>query len=126
MLARGVRESGVSDVGILISGDGYDYPLWVVFKEDAPKAKLRHITEEPILVAGDPVVYDSQDEAGDIMPGDVSYEFSEEAMEDPPEAILVIERDAVYLNGIYKYGDTMYKCVEKDEGNKDALLIALE
>ena len=47
-------------------------------------------------------------------------------MEDPPEAILVIERDEVYLNGIYKYGDTMYKCVEKDEGNKDALLIALE
>ena len=126
MLARGVRESGVSDVGILISGDGYDYPLWIVFKEDAPYAKLRHITEEPVLVAGDPVVYDSPDEAGDIMPGDVSYEFSEEAMEDPPEAILVIERDKVYLNGIYKYGDTMYKCVEKDEGNKDALLIALE
>ena len=88
------REEGVKDIGLIISGDGYDYPLWLMFHDEYPQGKLRHIVAE------------SQ--------GDQNSEA--------PEAILMVERDALALGDVYEYGGQIYVCTYVNEGNRDAYL----
>lgn len=45
-LVKHAEAEEVSDIGLLISGDGYDYPLWLMFHEEYPEGKLRHIIAE--------------------------------------------------------------------------------
>ncbi len=92
----------VKDVGVLISGDGYDYPLWLMFKTEDPDAVLRHVTEPP---------------------GEGKTEFSEDAINNPPDAIVVSERDQYELNKEYYYGDAVYICQFVDPGNGDAIIV---
>lgn len=88
------RVENVTDIGLLISGDGYDYPLWLMFHEEYPQGKLRHIIAE---------------EGGDESVG-------------APQAILMVEREELSLGDIYEYGGVRYVCTYVHEGNKDAYL----
>lgn len=91
-LLERAKEEGVSDIGLLISGDGYDYPLWLIFHEQYPEAKLRHIIAEE----------------------------SDDAAAIAPEAILMVEREQPALGDIYQYGGKTYICTYVNEGNGDA------
>ncbi|MGN0132028.1 MAG: hypothetical protein ACI4AA_06285 [Lachnospiraceae bacterium] len=84
----------VGDIGLIISGDGYDYPLWLMFHEQYPQGKLRHIIAE---------------ERAD-----------EEAV--APEAILMVEREEFSVGDTYEYGGETYVCTYVNEDNKDAYL----
>lgn len=88
------KEEGVTDIGLLISGDGYDYPLWLMFHDEYPEGKLRHI------IAEDGAVWN----------------------QDVPEAILMVERDALLIGDIYEYGGETYVCTYVNEENQDAYL----
>ena len=66
------------DIGLCISGDGYDYPLWKMLKSRNPNAVLRHITvdEEKMqalacetIKASDPVgsMWASEDKGPDLI-----------------------------------------------------------
>lgn len=88
------KEEGVKDIGLIISGDGYDYPLWLMFHDEYPEGKLRHI------IAEDKTKRD----------------------QDAPEAILMVERDALSVGELYEYGGETYVCIYVNEGNKDAYL----
>ncbi len=84
----------VEDIGLIISGDGYDYPLWLVFHEDYPEGKLRHILAE------------HADNADTVA----------------PDAILMVERDVLSLGDTYEYGGATYICTYVNEVNHDAYL----
>lgn len=88
------KEEGVKDIGLIISGDGYDYPLWLMFHDGYPEGKLRHI------IAEDKTKRD----------------------QDAPEAILMVERDALSVGELYEYGGETYVCTYVNEGNQDAYL----
>lgn len=88
------KEEGVEDIGLLISGDGYDYPLWLMFHEEYPEGKLRHIIAEDGTIEN----------------------------QDAPEAILMVERDALSVGDVYEYGGETYVCTYVNEGNQDAYL----
>jgi hypothetical protein len=90
-LVHHAQEEGVSDIGLIISGDGYDYPLWLMFHQEYPDGKLRHILTE-----------------------------NAESAADAPEAILMVERDAFSLGDTYEYGKRIYRCTYVNEGNNDA------
>ena len=91
VLIERAKAEGVADIGLLISGDGYDYPLWLMFHEAYPQGKLRHIINEDKDFAGD-----------------------------PPDAILFVERDSHELGDIYEYGGASYVCTYVNIGNFDA------
>lgn len=88
------REEGVTDIGLIISGDGYDYPLWLMFHDEYAEGKLRHIIAES----------------------------GGEQNQDAPEAILMVERDALSVGDTYEYGGETYVCIYINEGNQDAYL----
>lgn len=88
------KEEGVRDIGLIISGDGYDYPLWLMFHEEYPAGKLRHIIAE---------------DGG-------------KQNQDAPEAILMVERDVLSPGDTYEYGGETYICTYVNEGNQDAYL----
>ena len=90
-LIENAKEEGVTDIGLLISGDGYDYPLWLMFHEAYPQGELRHIINEDKDFAGN-----------------------------PPDAILFVERDTHELGEIYEYGGVSYICTYVNTGNFDA------
>jgi hypothetical protein len=90
-LVRHAQEEGVCDIGLIISGDGYDYPLWLMFHQEYSNGKLRHI-----------LVEDAQTKT------------------DAPEAILMIQKDVVALGDIYEYGGRTYQCTYVDEAGTDA------
>lgn len=93
-LLQMAKEEGAKDIGLIISGDGYDYPLWLMFHEEYPEGKLHHIIAEN---------------------GEISSE-------DAPDAILMVERDTLSLGDIYEYGGQTYVCTYVNEGNNDAYL----
>lgn len=88
------REEGVTDIGLIISGDGYDYPLWLMFHNEYPEGKLRHIIAES----------------------------GGEQNQDAPEVILMVERDMLSVGDTYEYGGQTYVCIYVNEGNQDAYL----
>lgn len=90
-LVRHAQEEGVCDIGLIISGDGYDYPLWLMFHQEYSNGKLRHI-----------LVEDARTKT------------------DAPEAILMIQKDVVALGDIYEYGGRTYQCTYVDEAGTDA------
>lgn len=50
------KEEGITDIGLMISGDGYDYPLWLMFHESYPKGKLRHIIADKESLAPEAIL----------------------------------------------------------------------
>lgn len=93
LLAK-AKEEGAVDIGLIISGDGYDYPLWLMFHNDYQEGKLRHIIAEE-----------------GKKPGNTA-----------PEAILMVERDTLALGDTYHYCGQTYVCTYVNEGNHDAYL----
>ncbi len=90
-----VQKQGFTDVGVVISGDGYDYPLWLMFREKEPEVRLRHI------------LLDQKEKEVQM-----------------PECILYIERGALTVGETLTYQGTLYRCSYVYEGeSKDAILI---
>lgn len=56
------KEEGVTDIGLMISGDGYDYPLWLMFHESYPEGKLRHIIADKETTAPEAILMVERDE----------------------------------------------------------------
>lgn len=88
------KESLKHDIGVLISGDGYDYPLWLLFKEELPNITLQHVRMD--------------------VPSD----------ELTPDILLWIEKELVEVGDTIEYGNDTYVCyfVSSTE-NKDAVFV---
>lgn len=82
-------------IGVSISGDGYDYPLWLTFKKYMPQYKLVHI------------VLDTPSKA------DVNLKY-----------ILKIERGETKLGETMTYNNQLYTCVFVSNNNEDAIFSA--
>ncbi|MBR1691836.1 MAG: glycosyltransferase family 39 protein [Lachnospiraceae bacterium] len=69
-------------IGVNISGDGYDYPLWLMFKSRMPQATLQHLRFD----------------APQMVP-------------DAPELLLWVEKEELNVGDTVRYGDVTYECV---------------
>ena len=90
-LAKG---NGDLDIGLIISGDGYDYPLWLMLRNEYPEAKLRHLIMED---AADPA-------------------------QEAPDCIFMIERDVLEVGETFEYAGTTYTCIYQNEASGDCYL----
>lgn len=88
------KEEQVTDIGLIISGDGYDYPLWLMFHQQYEQGKLRHLLKEN---------------------ADVPTQTA-------PDAILMVERDVLSQGDTYEYAGETYTCIYVNENNGDAYL----
>lgn len=86
-------EDQAMDIGLIISGDGYDYPLWLMLKDTYPSAKLRHLIKE--------------DADKDTV---------------APDCIFMVERDVLQVGETYIYAGETYTCVYLDEMSGDSYL----
>jgi len=82
-------------LGVYISGDGYDYPLWLVFRDRLPQATLQHIRfDAPWMVP------------------------------DAPEILLWVEKDELKPGDTVFYGSKVYECSFVSSTQfKDAVLV---
>lgn len=85
-------------VGVCISGDGYDYPLWLMFRNELSNVTLQHLRlDAPNLVA------------------------------DAPDIMLWVEKEFMEVGDTVNYGDVMYECVfVSDSENKDAVFVKIK
>ncbi|MBO6015008.1 MAG: hypothetical protein J6P60_00275 [Lachnospiraceae bacterium] len=82
-------------LGVNISGDGYDYPLWLMFRGQMPKARLAHLRFD----------------APEMVP-------------DAPEILLWVEKEELQIGETVSYGEETYQCVFVTSTDyKDAVLI---
>lgn len=101
-LLKEVKAMGAEDVAVVISGDGYDYPLWKMFHNSYPEATLRHVLVD-----------------------DTNMVLKEAETEKEPDCILWIERGRLEIGETLDYAGTTYVCVYVDDSEKapDSLLI---
>lgn len=108
LLDRAVEES-VTDVGVVISGDGYDYPLWAMFHKYYPQAKLRHI-----------LIDDTNMKELNLTAEKAPYQIHTnlEMAGEMPEMILWIERGRVEEGETLSYYGREYECVFTADSEK--------
>lgn len=82
------------DIGLIISGDGYDYPMWLMLRKDYPEAKLRHLIKE---------------NASDVT-------------QKAPDCIFMIERDVLEVGETFEYAGVVYTCAYKNDTSGDCYL----
>lgn len=88
------QKDQAEDIGLIISGDGYDYPLWLMLRKDYSEAKLRHLMKE---------------NASDV---------SQKA----PDCIFMIERDVLEVGETFEYAGVVYTCAYKNDTSGDCYL----
>lgn len=88
------QKNQAKDIGLIISGDGYDYPLWLMLRKDYPEAKLRHLIKE---------------NASDVT-------------QKAPDCIFMIERDVLEVGEIFEYAGVVYTCAYKNDTSGDCYL----
>ncbi len=101
-LMKEAKSRKAKDVALVISGDGYDYPIWRIFHDNYPKAKLRHILVD-----------------------DTNMVLTESETEREPDCILWIERGRLEIGETLDYNGTTYVCVFVADSEKapDSLLV---
>lgn len=93
-LVNRARSDEAEDIGLIISGDGFDYPLWVMLRKEYPEGRLRHLIKEE---ARNP---------------------SKKA----PDCIFMIERDVFEVGETYTYAGEIYTCKYKNDITGDCYL----
>ena len=88
------KSDQAKDIGLIISGDGYDYPLWLMLRKDYPEAKLRHLIKE---------------NASDVT-------------QKTPDCIFMIERDVLEVGETFEYAGVVYTCAYKNDTSGDCYL----
>ena len=88
------KSDQAKDIGLIISGDGYDYPLWLMLRKDYPEAKLRHLIKE---------------NASDVT-------------QKTPDCIFMIERDVLEIGETFEYAGVVYTCAYKNDTSGDCYL----
>lgn len=94
-----IRETEIfscKDIGVSISGDGYDYPLWLMYRKANKDVYLHH------------VLLDGEDLKGDDKQTEI------------PDCILYIERGALSVGDMVKYHGVDYECIYVSDVNPDA------
>lgn len=101
-LLKQVKNLGAKDIAVVISGDGYDYPLWKMFHDQYPQGKLRHILVD-----------------------DTNMVLTEAEGEEAPDCILWIERGLLEIGDTLDYKGQTYECVFVADSEKapDSLLV---
>ena len=120
-LMEEARRIGAKDVAVVISGDGYDYPLWKMFHDSYPEATLRHIlVDDSRMVAVQTTLkgtnIDGRNAKGPAKTMDV------------PDCILWVERGLLEIGQKLDYFGKTYECVFVSDSEKapDALLVPCE
>lgn len=87
--------SGGDWIGVLISGDGYDYPLWLTFRQKMPEVRLKHILTEE-APSGSPE-------------------------KELPSCILQIERGSLSKGDTLTYQGCTYTCIFVSSNGEDGI-----
>lgn len=113
------REIGAEDIAVVISGDGYDYPLWKMFHDSYPEASLRHI-----LVDDEKMTAVETTLRGVHTPG-IDAQGRLQAQESAPDCILWVERGLLEEGETLDYFGVPYVCCFVADSDKapDALLV---
>ena len=90
------EELGFKTIGLSISGDGYDYPLWLMYRKEDADVLLYHV----ILDEDDTENIDNQTKQ--------------------PDCILYVEHGAISVGEQKTYHGTAYECVYVSDANPDA------
>ena len=100
-LLQQLERTQPKDIGLIISGDGYDYPIWKMLKERMPEAKIRHIIAD-----------------------DAAMQVTDADPATPPDCILWIERGRLNIGDHLQYFDMVYTVgfVSDAEGAPDSIL----
>lgn len=111
------------DIAVVISGDGYDYPLWKVFHELYPEGSMRHIlVDDEQMVAYEPQISGKKMKGVNI-DGQNAKGLAKTL--DAPDCILWIEKDKLEIGDTLDYFGTTYECVfvSAREKSPDSILI---
>lgn len=90
------EELGFKTIGLSISGDGYDYPLWLMYRKEDADVLLYHV----ILDEDDTENIDDQTKQ--------------------PDCILYVEHGTISVGEQKTYHGTAYECVYVSDANPDA------
>ncbi|MCR5655456.1 MAG: glycosyltransferase family 39 protein [Lachnospiraceae bacterium] len=101
------KDRGDEDIGVSISGDGYDYPLWLEYHNGYSAAKLRHIIVE---------FEDTKDGSGSVIAKTGSTS-------DAPDAILFSQKGDFGPDDELSYGGCTYRCVWASEDRASSYFV---
>lgn len=120
-LMEEARRIGAKDVAVVISGDGYDYPLWKMFHDSYPEATLRHILVDDSRMAAVQTTLKGANIDGRNAKGPAKTM-------DAPDCILWVERGLLETSQKLDYFGKTYECVFVSDSEKapDALLVPCE
>jgi len=90
------EELGCKKIGVSISGDGYDYPLWLMYEKETEDTLLYHV----------------------ILDEDDVNEMDDRT--DLPECILYVEHGTIEVGESRTYQGENYTCVYVSDVNPDA------
>jgi hypothetical protein len=95
-LVAKTEQLGMKKIGLSISGDGYDYPLWLMYQKTDKDVLLYH------------VLLDEDDEKGI------------DRQTELPECILYVEHGAISVGESVTYHGEQYECIYVSDANPDA------
>ncbi len=105
-----LEKTDPKDIALIISGDGYDYPLWKMVRDRLPNARIRHIKAD--LEQG--VILHAGDYSGNFVStsGSISAEKNRSVThtERPADCIVCIESGGLAEGMTLDYNGIIYTC----------------
>lgn len=117
------KEKGATDIAVVISGDGYDYPLWKIFHEVYPKGELRHIIVDDMVMESVRPGISGKEMQGVNITGKNAQGMAKTY--DNPDCILWIERGRLEVGQTLDFFGTTYECIFTSDSEKapDSILV---
>ena len=108
------EELGLKNIGLSISGDGYDYPLWLMYRETDRDVRLYHVILDEDCRNGADVGEPLSDSTASGKQG------QKNAPSLLPDCILYVEHGKLSEGECLTYQGTAYRCIYVSDVNPDA------
>jgi hypothetical protein len=108
------EELGFKKIGLSISGDGYDYPLWLMYRETDRDVRLYHVILDEDRRNGEEL----GETLPDLAPSGKTGRKTDSSL--LPECILYVEHGRLNEGECLTYQGTAYRCIYVSDVNPDA------
>ncbi len=108
------EELGFKKIGLSISGDGYDYPLWLMYRETDRDVHLYHVILDEDRRNGEEL----GETLSDLAPSGKTGRKTDSSL--LPECILYVEHGRLNEGECLTYQGTAYRCIYVSDVNPDA------